>query len=42
MTLHLSRRTPRRILAAALGLSLAVGLAACSSDNNWLFRIGSA
>ncbi|MGO3789050.1 MAG: ABC transporter substrate-binding protein [Corynebacterium variabile] len=34
MTLHLSRRTPRRILAAALGLSLAVGLAACSSDNN--------
>lgn len=34
MTLNLSRRTPRRILAAALGLSLAVGLAACSNDDS--------
>lgn len=34
MTLHLSRRAPRRVLTAALGLSLAVGLAACSSDDD--------
>jgi iron complex transport system substrate-binding protein len=32
LSLHLSQRTPRRILAATLGLSIAVGLAACSSD----------
>lgn len=34
MTLHLPLRTPRRILAAALGLSLAVGLTACGSDDD--------
>jgi iron complex transport system substrate-binding protein len=34
LTLHLSLRAPRRILAAALGLSLAVGIAACSSDDH--------